>query len=244
MVTNGLVLNLDAGNTKSYTSGSTTWNDLSGNGYNFIGTGSYGFSNNAIVFNRNNAANTGTLFTLSNIANQLKIENFLASSFTIEVWCLPQTLSGSNFDVTEVVQSLVTWPGYHNNMGFNQNSTTFASVWNPTLTSAFVIDSTGSLLSISSFNQVIGVVNRGTTTSLGYINGTQVYSTGSIPSSTMTSAQGTPPNILNIGAARNTSTYKWFYTGSIAIVKLYNRALSTAEIAQNYNAQKSRFNLT
>jgi hypothetical protein len=31
IVTNGLVLALDAGNTKSYTSGSTTWRDLSGN---------------------------------------------------------------------------------------------------------------------------------------------------------------------------------------------------------------------
>ena len=31
VVTNGLVLALDAANTKSYVSGSTTWNDLSGN---------------------------------------------------------------------------------------------------------------------------------------------------------------------------------------------------------------------
>ena len=31
IVTNGLVLNLDAANTKSYVSGSTTWRDLSGN---------------------------------------------------------------------------------------------------------------------------------------------------------------------------------------------------------------------
>ena len=31
IVTSGLVLHLDAGNLKSYTSGSTVWNDLSGN---------------------------------------------------------------------------------------------------------------------------------------------------------------------------------------------------------------------
>jgi hypothetical protein len=59
----------------------------------------------------------------------------------------------------------------------------------------------------------------------------------------MTSAQGVPPNVLNIGAARDTSNYKWFYTGSIAIVKLYNRALTATEVLQNYNATKSRFNL-
>jgi hypothetical protein len=34
IVTDGLVLYLDAANTKSYVSGSTVWNDLSRSGYN------------------------------------------------------------------------------------------------------------------------------------------------------------------------------------------------------------------
>jgi hypothetical protein len=40
VVTNGLVLALDAANPKSYVSGSTTWNDLSGNNYNGTLSGS------------------------------------------------------------------------------------------------------------------------------------------------------------------------------------------------------------
>jgi hypothetical protein len=244
VVTNGLVLALDAADRNSYVSGSTTWNDLSGNGYNFIGTGSYGFSNNAIVFNRNNATNTGTIFTLSNIANQLKIENILSGSFTIETWILPQTLSGSNFDATETDQGIVVWPGFHNTqrISLNGSSTIFASVWNSARTSEFTVTSTSSL-NLNNFNHVVGVVNREVTQSLGYVNGTLNVLSGSIPPSAMTSANGVPANTLNIGAARNISQYRWFYTGSIAIVKVYNRALSAAEIAQNYNAQKSRFNL-
>jgi hypothetical protein len=242
IVTNGLILALDAADRNSYVSGSTTWNDLSGNGYNFIGTGSYGFSNNAIVFNRNNAANTGTLFTLSNIANQLKIENILSGSFTIETWILPQTLSGSNFDATEVAQTIVAWPGFHNTQRITPTDTIFASVWNSARTSEFLVVSTSSL-NLNNFNHVVGVVNREVTQSLGYVNGTLNVLSGSIPPSAMTSANGVPANTLNIGAARNISQYRWFYTGSIAIVKVYNRALSAAEIAQNYNAQKSRFNL-
>ena len=35
-----------------------------------------------------------------------------------------------------------------------------------------------------------------------------------------------------------------FWSGSISVVQAYNRALSAAEIQQNYNAQKSRFGLT
>jgi hypothetical protein len=242
VVTNGLVLALDAADRNSYVSGSTTWNDLSGNGYNFIGTGSYGFSNNAIVFNRNNTTNAGTLFTLSNIANQIRIENILSGSFTIETWILPQTLSGSNFDATEPAQTIVAWPGFHNTQRITPTDTIFASVWNSARTSEFLVVSTSSL-NLNNFSHVVGVVNREVTQSLGYVNGTLNVLSGSIPPSAMTSANGTPANTLNIGAARNTSNYRWFYTGSIAIVKVYNRALSAAEIAQNYNAQKSRFNL-
>jgi len=33
------------------------------------------------------------------------------------------------------------------------------------------------------------------------------------------------------------------FQGKIAVVQMYNRALSATEISQNYNAQKSRFGL-
>jgi hypothetical protein len=34
-----------------------------------------------------------------------------------------------------------------------------------------------------------------------------------------------------------------YFAGSLANIKYYNRILSVGEISQNYNAQKSRFNL-
>jgi len=52
VVTNGLVLNLDAANTKSYVSGSATWRYLSGNGNNgifFPGSSSFNPSNNNAI---------------------------------------------------------------------------------------------------------------------------------------------------------------------------------------------------
>ena len=45
---------------------------------------------------------------------------------------------------------------------------------------------------------------------------------------------GTTGTISNNG-------YVNFLQGSIALVKLYNRALTAAEVFQNYNATKSRF---
>jgi hypothetical protein len=151
IITNGLVLALDAANNKSYPGSGATWYDLSGNNYHFVGSGSYGFSNNAITFNRNNAANTGTVFTLSNIANQLKIENFLGSNFTIETWIQPQTLSGSNTDATEPLQGVIIWPGWHNGITFSQSSTDFITIWNSPRTSLFGMSATSSLLSTTKY---------------------------------------------------------------------------------------------
>jgi hypothetical protein len=243
MIQDGLVLSLDASDKNSYPGSGNMWYDLSGNNNHFVGSGNYGFSNNAIIFNRNNTTNTGTIFTLSNIPNQLKIENFLGNSFTIETWVQPQTLSGSSFDATELTQGIIIWPGWHNGITFNQSSTNFIGIWNSTRTGVFGIATTSSLLSTTKYQQIITTINYESTISTGYINGQLSHTTGSKPTSIMTSAIGVPANFLNIGAARTTDNYRSFYTGSIAIVKLYNRALSALEVAQNYNAQKSRFNL-
>ena len=243
IVTNGLVLSLDAADRNSYPGSGNTWYDLSGNNNHFVGSGNYGFSNNGIIFNRNNTTNTGTIFTLSNIPNQLKIENFLGNSFTIETWILPQTLSGSNTDATEPLQGVIIWPGFHNGPLIDPTSLNFSTIWNSTTNNSFNMSVSSSFLSTQKYQQIVTTINYGSTVSNGYVNGSLAFTTGSKPPSVMTSAGGNPANTINIGAARTSSNYKWFYTGSMAIIKLYNRALTSQEVLQNYNAQKSRFNL-
>jgi hypothetical protein len=243
MIQDGLVVSLDAADRNSYTSGSNTWYDLSGNNNHFVGSGNYGFSNNAIIFNRNNTTNTGTIFTLSNIPDQLKIENFLGNNFTIETWILPQTISGSNTDATEPAQGVILWPGFHNGQTIDPTGLNFSTIWNSGQNNAFNMIASSSFLSTQKYQQIVTTINYGSTISNGYVNGSLAFTTGSKPPSVMTSAGGNPANTINIGAARTSSNYKWFYTGSMAIIKLYNRALSAQEVLQNYNAQKSRFGL-
>jgi hypothetical protein len=48
IVTDGLVLCLDAGNPKSYPGSGTTWTDLSGNGNNGTLVNGVGYSNGAV----------------------------------------------------------------------------------------------------------------------------------------------------------------------------------------------------
>jgi hypothetical protein len=45
---------------------------------------------------------------------------------------------------------------------------------------------------------------------------------------------------VKIGSAYNNASY---YSGNLSLFLIYNRALSSDEVSQNYNAQKSRFGL-
>ena len=65
-----------------------------------------------------------------------------------------------------------------------------------------------------------------------YINGVSIYSTSA--GSGAISANG---NQVNIGFDDN----GWYWNGRIANTQIYNRALTAAEISQNFSAQSSRF---
>jgi hypothetical protein len=47
---------------------------------------------------------------------------------------------------------------------------------------------------------------------------------------------------VKVGTGIYTAAYNYFY-GNIGNVSIYNRALSSTEITQNYNATKGRFGL-
>jgi hypothetical protein len=86
------------------------------------------------------------------------------------------------------------------------------------------------------YNTVLAV-DRSNNTVSAYVNGTlESYQTNAaVSTSNLTS--GT--NLL-IGSERNSSL---FLNGKISNVQVYNRALTAQEVLQNYNAQKSRYNL-
>jgi hypothetical protein len=222
VVTNGLVLNLDAANTKSYVSGSTTWRDLSGNGNNGTLVNGPTFSSNyggGIVFNGSNQYVTLGTYSNMGITNR-----------TYNTWFLVNTTGASN--------RILTFPA-------DDTSTD-----TPAYTSGVTTIGTSAGLGgppydgyPSNYNNVFAFGNKqwiniqstitGKTV-LNYING--VF----IASATSTGTVSTNP-IGYIG--RYNGNYGQYFSGTIASVSIYYRALSAAEVAQNYNAQKSRFNL-
>jgi hypothetical protein len=89
----------------------------------------------------------------------------------------------------------------------------------------------GGLLVIG--NWYMGTMTYDNTTARIYLNGVQVGSTTSGGPVTLNSTQPLQIGARGISAGR--------YNGNIAQVSVYNRALSATEIAQNYNALKSRY---
>lgn len=205
IVTNGLVLCVDAANPQSYLSGSTVWGDLSGNGYIGYMTGSFTSSPTSLIFNGTNSYITSSI-TQSN-------------NFTYNIWFNRQQ-SGREQHLVEF-QNTQFYAGGNNKLStsawiplpFSGSTTLQNNQWyNATLTR----------------NSGSGIVSI-------YLNGILENTTSSI---------GTDPsgNKLWIGQYYNGGAF--VFSGSIGPVQVYNRALSPQEITQNYNALKSRFNLT
>jgi hypothetical protein len=229
IVTNGLVLALDAANQKSYVSGSTIWNDLSGfnnNGTLVNGPTFSSVNNGSIVFDGSSQYVTFTYS--SNVA-------FLnRAPYTLEVFARAQSIS--------------SYPGFINresNPGSGRDgyNLIYTEVGVPAgqvdiVTERFTapsgkLNATNRVSTTSFFNNWHHIVSiyDGSNLSL-YYDGIFINSSSSTGNITNTS------KALEI-ATRSGDGYK----GNLSVARIYNRALSAAEILQNYNSLKSRFNL-
>jgi hypothetical protein len=227
IVRDGLVLYLDAANVRSYVSGSTNWIDLS-TGLN------NGALQNAPVFNSSNYGNivfngTDEYASFSTNPNL----NFTGTSpYTISFYANILTTSAifSGFINRE---SSIPRNGY--TFWFYRDSLTQVAIASERWTGDNIQKVTFILLNNS---ECINVWNQYTVT---YENSTlKFYLNGELKDTNL-SATGNITNTstpLEIG--KRITDYGNFKLSSALI---YNKALSPAEIAQNYNTLKTRFRL-
>jgi Concanavalin A-like lectin/glucanases superfamily len=217
VVTDGLVLSLDARDRNSYVSGSTIWNDLSGNGNNgtFVGNLTYNSASNGnILFD-----GTSSYIDTGKTAAQLGVYD---ADYTFDAWVYPTDFNpASNNDRTM--------------FGTTQQSTrmglhlVFRSgiIYQGHYASDYGV-STGN---INAWNYICYTYKQSTGLASIYKNGV-LQGAGTIASFIGTT------NIL-IGKSLGGGPF----VGNGSIYKIYNRTLTASEVLQNYNASKSRFNL-
>lgn len=100
------------------------------------------------------------------------------------------------------------------------------------------VNSTSYQTTVNTWYQVVYVFKNGATKTLEtFINGTSIGTVNHSLSSILNTT-----NNLYIGSYNNGEYAQWF-DGRIGVTRLYNTALSAAEVAQNYNATKSFYGL-
>jgi hypothetical protein len=231
IVTNGLVLSLDAADQNSYVSGSATWRDLSGNTYNAALKNNPTFS----------SANLGN-FQLDGIDDYFYVSGSFPvyTNFTIVSWIKISTLD--NHRGIFSIKNAADANDYQNgNFAFHTVTGSFFGMEAQNLyTGNTSKNNTAAYNTIAQCILVCDQTNLLVTYYLnGVANGTQAIT------STYTFNDH---NALFIGCRQYSLTGENngqnFLPGNIYHISFYTRALSAAEVLQNYNAQKSRFNLT
>jgi hypothetical protein len=218
IVRSGLVLHLDAANKKSYPGTGTAWNDMSGNSNNGTLVNSVGYSSNnsgSMVFDGiDDYCDAGTSSTLK------------PSYMTVSTWIKFTTISANN-------RILSDW---------HQNASSDRWIFytaNTTQVQWYIHTSIGGdvgipfTINLNQWYYLTGTFD-GTNTIL-YVNGDFVSSASK--SGVLVSGLG---ESVRVGRQAESGGS---HNGSIASVKMYNRALSAAEVKQNFNALRGRYGI-
>jgi hypothetical protein len=219
IITNGLITILDAGFVSSYPKSGTTIYDVSGtnNGTLINGVGFNSGNNGSMVFD--------------GVNDYIGILNNTTLNFTIGCWVKTtvNSLGGSE----AYMGNGIVW----SDVGGGANDFVLAILNNRA--SWFTGNPDSSVNGTTTINTGAWfylTATRSATSGLKqlFVNG---VSEGS--GTTNSSLLNANPNII-IGA--NTLDTRYF-NGSVGVVQIYNRVLSSSEILSNFNAQKGRFGL-
>ena len=227
IVTDGLVLALDAANPKSYPGSGTTWSDLSGNGNHFT------------LFNTP-TYNTGGYFTFDGTNNYARSTNTinLTSTNAVSVEIVFRVASVTANEM--IFEHTSDWNTNSGAFGAFTNSTGgFAS--SPTTDNVIHMNSDAGRLDSGPSNDLTEFSIN--TMLYSNANGVTHYNNGVEPS-TITSSTSSVTNFANAYTYIATRGGSNFYDGmDLVLMRIYSRELTAAEIQQNYNALKGRFGL-
>lgn len=230
VVSDGLTLSLDAGDTSSYPGTGSTWFDTSGNGYDFTINPS-AFSTAGGIPHMNFEGSHGAAKrivggALTDVPNFSNATIMLFSTILNSTATWRTLIRGAGADHQVMIQSGAINLGMYDNNGGNY------------IDSGFNINDLPN--PYTQFNCLTFKLSQTSPYyEFRYNNNSQIY--------TITNANATFNNGYSvIGAYHNVSTdvnNNTQYWGKISVFLYYNKLLSNNEIQQNYRALKGRFGL-
>ena len=216
IVTNGLVLWLDAGIAPSYAGSGTTWTDISGNRNN-------GTLTNGPTYNSSNGGSIifdGVNDYISTVFNR----GILGNQTTLSCWFKYSGTAGRTYSP---IFGGIDGGGTEFFVGKDAGNTNIG-VQDGNYNAAFV---TGSNAFNGDYHHIAYTYENGT--GKIYLDGV-LRNTGSF-------TKCNDAEQITIGYEAELSGY--LFVGNIALVNIYSRVLSSSEVLQNFNAQKALFGL-
>ena len=219
--TNGLMLHYDPNNLQSYPGSGSIIYDLSVNGINGTVTGSPPIIGNAFVLN-------GSSYIMSGDITVAKGTN---NSHTVEVWVKPSLTCAGWID-----KGAISLTSGYRSTGLEFYSVGPFSICNTLLWNGQNTRMGGGNVTYNTWYQIVRTYNG--TQAIAYVNKT---------AATATTFTWSPPQTWYIGFGASTDA-SYFSTGaafqgSYGVMRVYNRALTSTEVIQNYNATKSKYGL-
>ena len=214
-ITDGLVLCLDAANTKSYPGSGTTWTDLSGNGNNGTLVNGVGYS----------GSNLGSL-TFDGVNDYVSLSQNITLDFNRTFFFYISALPSTG--IYHLLNS-VSIGGFQNRISITRTGLNFYRGDNDLVSRNFTGGSQENrFFAILTDNTNLYTIEPGMT---------------SLPAgSSLNSLPNGPRSFDSIGYQSTGSSWVYF-NGKIPYFTYYNRSLSLAEIQQNFNATRSRYSV-
>jgi len=214
--TDGLIVHLDAGNTRSYSGSGNTW-------YNLI-TGAIGGTMVGVGYSTINGGYfnfTGSQYMT--FASTPPVGQSTLSS-TVEIFAFRINTGG--FEVMFGGGNTAANQAFY--FGNRQNSSNFMMAYY-----ANDLDAATPTTNVA-WNHYVATYDNTTGRRVTYYN-------SRLLGQNVSGATNTSASVFMIGAFNLLGTPNYHFNGRIAFVKIYNRALTQQEIFQNYNATKGRY---
>lgn len=233
IVTDGLVLCLDAGDRKSYSGSGSTWTDRSGN------------ANNGTIYNASfDSGNNGAL-SFDMAGDYVDCGNGSGVQFDSYSTISMEAVFKTDFDVTDNHGNALIC----NRQTYSQGNVCF-TMWHVQSNNSMMVQ-----VGTNTSNQHV-TVNTTSSINDGNIHVIQAVYDGSqikvyFDGALEVTANQTG-NILNknaklfIGVGTTTGSTvnsNYYWNGNIYSVRLYSKALTAAEVSQNFNAMRGRFGI-
>jgi len=221
IVDEGLILYYDAANNYSYPGSGTVW-------YNMVGSGSDLTLNNGLTTATIGGRTSMNFDTNGKVATATGVSaTFGTKSATFEVWLYP---GASELTAGDRGTVILINGGSGQYMSWEKSSGLLSSYWYSH--------------SPEGYHEIVGSTSRSTwnhwVAAWDYNSGRIFqYKNGLTSGNTATQGDATPGQNITIGRESEGRQF----SGGIAVVRIYNRALSGDEVFQNFTAEKNRFGI-